>query len=219
MLSRALKRTTFTVLFGFLSLLLPSLHLAARAQCGGTGTPPPGCPGAAYRAASYDDLGTDYPDIWDGYDATTSPEAVLQSAVPYTYNATMNAALAYMYQGGGYYDVYSLVGDCTWSNFSSITTSAATTLHIPYSVTNYGFTGAAEGTPYVTVSITIGTTTSTVHSGFVANGSGTWTYTVPSGTDLSTVSVHVRLEPPGYYDNYDWQYAGTSQISLDVYIQ
>jgi hypothetical protein len=108
-------------------------------------------------------------------------------------------------------------GDCIWSGFPSITTSAATTLHcLLDAIDNSGGT-----TWQGTVTLKIGGTTSTVATISSAVSESDYTATIPSGTDLSTVSVEAIIwidQGPG--PETDGTASGYTQLEVyEIYIQ
>jgi hypothetical protein len=85
---------------------------------------------------------------------------------------------------GPVFAYHSVTGDCVWSGFPAITTTADTTLHV--------ITSAAASTATAwscAVSVKIGGTTTTLISFSAASAESDYTMTIPAGTDLSTISV------------------------------
>ena len=89
-------------------------------------------------------------------------------------------------------EVYLTDGSITYSGFPSTTLSAAATLSVVCAVT---FT---YGTGTATVVATIGSTATTLLSATATTAKASYTLTIPSGTDLSTVSVKISTDMEGY---------------------
>jgi len=76
------------------------------------------------------------------------------------------------------------VGNCTWFGFSGVTTAAMTLSVIAVITINGSGTGLITGY--------IGSTPTTILSATTSATSATYTMSIPSGTDLSTVKVNIQ---------------------------
>jgi hypothetical protein len=115
------------------------------------------------------------------------------------------------------FSYFEYEGICTWSGFPAITTGASKTLSI-----TAGFTLGDCATMEGYLGVTIAGTTTTVVTSTTTLGAILYTVTIPSGTDLSTVSItascSVTNETLTYTDpspNY-----GISSVSVSsIFIQ
>jgi len=87
--------------------------------------------------------------------------------------------------GGPTFSYYGANGSATFSGFPSTTISSAMTLSVVAAATISGSTSGS-----VAMSVTIGGTTASLMGVTATTASTTYTYTIPSGTNLSTVSVN-----------------------------
>lgn len=126
------------------------------------------------------------PSAWSNTGATTitSPTAAYDNdvttaaAVPSNWWTVVTAGPTFTYYGAN--------GSGTWSGFPAVTTGASMTLSVTAaaSINPGGTSGAAS------VSVTIGGTTTSMMSVTATTASTTYTFTIPSGTNLSTVSIN-----------------------------
>lgn len=101
-------------------------------------------------------------------------------------------------------ETYLTDGSVTYSGFPSTTLTAAATLSINCSVTFLNATGTAK------VVATIGSTSTTLLTATAVTAQTTYTLAIPSGTDLSTVSVTISTDMEEYS-------ARTARIMVSVY--
>jgi hypothetical protein len=132
-----------------------------------------GSPGTRYSPSSFSDIGsrtTKTP--YAAYDGDVTTKATVSAtAVAHTSTPTTKTE-----------------GTCTWAGFPSIVTSAVTTLSVIAAV-SMTLVGTGSGQADISASIT-GTVTSLLSTTSNAS-STTYTLSVPSGTDLSTISVTI----------------------------
>lgn len=138
--------------------------------------------GLRYAPSNYQDTGTrttQNPDY--AYDGSTTTSAIVSGS--YTYTPAIDSP-----SGGVPAKSTISTGNCLFEDFPAYTTTAAATLHVNASVTSVSPANA-------TVTGYIGSTATAI-TGWTSGGQQvTGTMTIPSGTDLSTVSVRVTANP------------------------
>jgi hypothetical protein len=131
-----------------------------------------------YTPSSYADTGAS---------ATANPanayggNPTLASKVQGYWSSTSAGAAPPVYETFSYFDYE---GICTWSGFPSVVATAAKTLNI-----TAGFALGNCAAMYGYLGVTIAGVTATVATSLGTLGAILYTVTIPSGTDLSTVSV------------------------------
>ena len=137
-----------------------------------------------YRPSSYSDVGSR---------ATISPAAAYDGNL--STSAIVSGTWTTVSSGGSFtYPVFN--GDCIWSGFAAVTTTAAKTLTVLVTPDLLGGTG----TPAMTVLLHgLATDPITLGSFSATMTEQTLTYTIPSGTNLANVSVEIiaSMTPPG----------------------
>ena len=138
---------------------------------------------------------TTYSDI--GNNPTTSPALAYDESYS-TYasvvaTSTITGTKSDWDTDSGDYVYSTLYGACTYSGFSSVTTTAAMTLYV---IAAYPGGSFGAGSPSVTIQAKIGSTSYSVATFTTAVDQGAYVLTIPSGTNLSTVSVTVEADPP-----------------------
>jgi hypothetical protein len=157
-------------------------------------------PAPFYRPTQYSD---------NGSDPTLYPSEVYSG--PYSY---LESYTNYLLQPGAIYVADVENGDCTWSGFPSHTDSSALTLYIPYTPSTGGYYGYFN----MEADATIGGVNTTLFAGSVTSTPGVLTATIPAGTDISTVQVHIDIST---FDDGIENPADNSSATaaVDIYIQ
>jgi hypothetical protein len=88
-------------------------------------------------------------------------------------------------------ETYLTDGSITYKGFPSVTLTAAATLNVAAAATFTSATGTA------TITATVGSTATTLLSATATTGEATYTLAIPSGTDLSTISVTIATDLQG----------------------
>lgn len=128
-----------------------------------------------YRPSTYSDVGSS---------TTQQPQAA------YDGDVTTSAAVLGQWGSSGTspnFTYWSTSGDCIWSGFPKVTTSSILTLYI-IAESSSGGTGPFSGA----ITATIAGVATTVATFTGSSAEQTYTVSVPSGTDLSTVVVEAR---------------------------
>jgi hypothetical protein len=89
-------------------------------------------------------------------------------------------------------EVYLTDGSITYKGFPSVTLAAAATLNVVAAVTFTSATGTA------TITATVGSTATTLLSATATTAKATYTLAIPSGTDISAVSVTIATDMEGW---------------------
>jgi hypothetical protein len=153
-----------------------------------------------YRPTSYSDIGSQ---------TTTAPAAA------YDGNISTSAIVACQWItnsiGGGGFTYPTTTGDCIWGGFPNVTLAASATLTILVTPSDYG-----TGTYSMEVILHIGGTPTTLATYTGTLAQQTLTPTIPSGTNLSTVSVEIicTVTPPGSPGS-----GGCSAADAEMWIQ
>jgi hypothetical protein len=132
-----------------------------------------------YQPSTYSDVGNQ---------STVNPQATYDNDV--NTDAVVSGQATYLVIPGHPSRTTINWGDCIWSGFPHVTTTAASTLYIIAGANveiDPGGTGGSTVSAHITA-IIAGTTT-TVASFSATTAETTYTVAVPSGTDLSTISV------------------------------
>lgn len=164
------------------------------------GTAAVNVPAPFYRPTQYSDIGGDptlYPtQVYSG------PGSLLESYTNYNYVP------------GGQYIADVEYGDCTWFGFPSHTDSSALTLYIPYTPSTSGYYGYFN----MEADATIGGVNTILYAGGVASTPGVLTATIPAGTNISTIRVHVNVSTfdDGLGNPLD---DSSATVAVDIYIQ
>lgn len=141
---------------------------------------------ARYQPSKYSDLGSN---------TTTNPQAAYDNDINTDAVVIGSWGTTGSYPSFGTYTAY---GDCIWSGFPVVTTTGTTTLHVIATVPTPGTSTTWSGA----ITVKIGSSSSTLASFSSATPETDYTITIPSGTDLSTVSVEATVSvaagtPPG----------------------
>jgi hypothetical protein len=166
-----------------------------------------------YHPSRYSDIGsstTSYPAAAYDNDVTTDA-AVVSSLSPYVATTYGNGAPSS-------WGFNIATGDCVWTGFPAVVTGSTTNLHVLVASTSGGDVGNAV-TYSANVSVKIGSNVAPVTSFTTATGTADYTYAIPTGTDLSTVSVEgtVSISTPSSNAS---PYAGAATLEgFEIYIQ
>lgn len=139
-----------------------------------------------YKPSRFSDIGSD---------ASANPQAAYDNDV-----TTFAVVIGHWWTvttggiGGPTYTYHNAGGDCIWSGFPSITTTATTTLHVVAGAPAPTTTTAWSGT--ITAKVGSTSTSLASFSGSSATAEADYTMTIPSGTDLSTISVEATVSVP-----------------------
>jgi hypothetical protein len=157
--------------------------------------------GSIYRPSNDNDLGTRN---------TQNPEFAFDGDTSTC--ATVSASVTPQYSGGSYTGQTTTFGECLWEDFPAVTLGSAATLYVTLSAivgTGSGTTGTIVITAFIAgSSVTLATLTATT-------GSTTYTASVPSGTNISmvTLTVEVTCTAPSM------QGQGASAAVFEIWIQ
>ena len=163
---------------------------------GGTGS-------STYRPSNYADTGSR---------TTQSP------AAPYSGNSEAEALVSgqvtpVYYPPGTLSSQTTTYGECTWEDFPATTLSYNATLTVPVQA---GISTDTEVTGSVTISVTIGGTTTTLATLTATTAMTNYTASVPSGTNLSSILVTVEaiISNGGPLGQAPSSQAGVGQITV-----
>lgn len=156
-----------------------------------------GAGGSRYFPTTFSDVGS----------SSTSTPALAFDQDPTT-AATVSARTSL--RGG--LGTVSTFGQCTWSGFPKIVTTATATLVMVATVTNTGFAASVGGIQF-DISIGGTFTPTAPPAPNVPTGTTTYLATIPAGTDLSTLSLQVLITKIG-----STAFSGAISIS-QLYIQ
>ena len=153
-----------------------------------------------YRPSNYADVGsrsTQNPqDSYDGY--STDAATVSASVLPVYYPPGVVSGST------------TTFGECIWEDFPATTLSYSATLTVPVQVDLTG--PGVSGT--VTIKASIGGTVSTLATLTASTAMTNYTATVPSGTNLSSITVTVEAVVSGSSPYNDFAYAYVGQIAV-----
>lgn len=127
-----------------------------------------------YRPSHFSDVGSS---------STVNPSAAYDNDV--TTAAIVEGSWWTTTAPGPVFTYHSATGDCIWNGFPAVTLGSSATLHVVLSAQQGGTGPAFSGV----VTVKIGGSSSTLASVTGTTAETDYTMTIPSGTDLSTISV------------------------------
>ena len=145
---------------------------------------------------------------------TSSPDAAFDGDVDTCATLCGTATATYAAGEVGPTETSSSYGSCSWSGFPNFTTTSTMTLTV---VADTQFSNSAHATAGgVSVTATIGGTTVTLDSGPPAASKTTYTTTVPTGTNLSSITV-TAVAVPGETPESSSNGSEQSTAATDIY--